>query len=162
MKRFLYICIALSLSVSVSAVEINHCTECANELNDSATISKIGYGHSRNRSKAVAMAKTEARNALLDVLRDSVAQICYQVEVQRDDDGEFLNIKYFNKKEDPTKYYFWGDSILTDVMIRCEECARDGRHEYKACCVLSAPREDFSRASNIVMFQILRMMSSFF
>lgn len=147
MKKFLYICIALALSVSVSAVEINHCIECTNELNDSVTISKIGYGHSRNRSEAVAMAKTEARSALLDVLRDSVAQICYLVEVQHDEDGEFLNIKYFNKKEDPTKYYFQGDSILTNVTVRCEECAREGKQEYKACCVLSAPREDFSRAS---------------
>lgn len=162
MKKFIYICVALALSVSVSAVENNHCPECTDELNDSINICKIGFGQSRNKLEAAAMAKIEARDALLEVLRDSVALICCQVEVKRDNDGEFLSIKYFNKKEHPTKYYFREDSILTNVAVRCEECARDGKKEYKACCILSAPREDFSRASNIVMFQILGMMSSFF
>ena len=149
----------LSLSVSLSAVENRSCTKCAEALNDSVNICKIGYGLSRNKLEAAAMAKIEARDALLDELRDSVALICRQVDVMRDDEGEFLSIKYFNKNETPTKYYFHADNILKNVTILCEECTRNEMREYHACCVLCAPRDDFSRASNIVMFQILGMMS---
>ena len=162
--RTILICIGIALLMSGLTLhaEQNPCMECIAEKTDTINIRKIGYGYSKDRLKAEALAQIAARDSLLEVLRDSVAMICYSVEVKRDAEGDYLRIKYFNKKEKPTKYYFMNDGILTNITVLCQESVCDEKKKYKACCVLGAPEKDFSRASNTVMFEILCMMSSFF
>ena len=161
--RTILICLGIALCVPIITVhaEQNPCKECATEKTDTINIRKIGYGYSKDRLEAEALAQIAARDSLLEVLRDSVAMICYNVEVMRDTEGDYLNIQYFSKNEKPTKYYFKDDGILTNITVLCKESVREEKKKYKACCVLSAPGGDFSRASNIVMFQILSMMSFF-
>lgn len=154
--------IALSLSVATLHAGQNPCSECAMELADSVNITKVGFGYDRNKLKAEELAYNAARDSLLAELRDSVAMICVEVELKQDKSGEYLNIKFFSKNEEPTRYYFQEDGILTSIKVLCKESACEEKKKYKACCVLGAPKEDFSRASNVVMFHILQKMSSFF
>lgn len=159
---FVYLCFALLFSVRALHAEQNLCRECMEESKDTINIIKMGVGFGKNQSEAESLAQIAARDSLLEELRDSVALICSEVEIKKYADGEYLAIKYFDKNEQPTKYYFREDSILTTTTIMCQQCVREGKKRYKACCVLSAPRAEFSRASNIVMFQILTIISSFF
>jgi len=154
--------IAFFLSVTTLHAEQNPCSECAMELTDSVSIRKVGLGYDRNKLKAETIAYSAARDSLLAELRDSVAMICVEVEVMRDESGEYLSIKFFSKDEEPTRYYFSEDGILTNIKVLCKESVCERKKKYKACCVLSAPKEDFSRASNVVMFHILKMMHSSF
>lgn len=154
--------IAFFISVMTLHAEQNPCSECAMEFADSVSITKVGLGYDKNKLKAEALAYIVARDSLLAELRDSVAMICVEVEVKKDKSGEYLNIKFFSKNEEPTRYYFQEDDILTSIKVLCKEGVCEGKKKYKSCCVLSAPKEDFSRASNVVMFRILQMMSSFF
>lgn len=155
MKEVLYLCIAVCLYAMPLRAEDNKCEKVVQELKDSNVVCRIGYGQNPKKKKAVAQAELKAKKALLDVLCDSVAQICNHVEVQQDERGEFLSIQYFNKKEIPRKFFFHKEGILNDITIQCRECRRRKDGEYEASCVMSAPKDDFSRASNIVMFQIL-------
>lgn len=154
--------IVFFLSVTTLHAEHNPCSECAMELADSVNITKVGFGYGKNKSKAEELAYFAARDSLLAELRDSVAMICVAVEIKQDKSREYLNIKFFSKDEEPTRYYFHEDGILTSIKVLCKESICEGKKKYKACCVLSAPKEDFSHASNVVMFRILQMMSSFF
>ena len=161
MKRVLYLCIAFCLSAMPLWAESNKCERCVKKLENSNVVCKIGYGHSTNKKIAEAQAERKAKGTLLEVLRDSVAVICYHVEVRRDAEGEYLSIKYFSEEEEGTKYYFHEDGLLNRITIRCRECVRKKNGVYEASCVLSAPKEEFSRASNIVMFQILNIMACY-
>lgn len=154
--------IAFFLSVTTLHAEQNPCSECAMEFADSVNITKVGFGYDKKKLKAETLAYNAARDSLLAELRDSVAMICVEVEVKQDKSGEYLNIKFFSKDEEPARYYFQEDGVLTDIKVLCKESVCEGKKKYKACCVLSAPKEDFSRASNVVMFRIIQMMSSFF
>lgn len=154
-------CIALFMSVMTIHAEQNLCAECMTEQTDSVNIRKVGFGYEKNKAKAEELAQQTARDSLLEVLRDSVATICAEVEVKRDKSGEYLNIKFFSKNEEPSRYYFTQDGILTDINVVCNESVCDGKKKYKACCVLSAPEKDFTRAANVVMFRILGQMSMF-
>lgn len=154
--------ITLFLSVTTLHAEQNPCSECAMELADSVNITKVGFGYDRNKLKAETLAYIAARDSLLAEMRDSVAMICVEVEAKQDKSGEYLSIKFFSKDEEPTRFYFQEDGILTSIKVLCKESVCEGKKKYKACCVLSAPKEDFSHASNVVMFRILQMMSSFF
>lgn len=154
--------IALFLSVTTLHAGQNPCSECTMEFADSVSITKVGLGYDKNKSKAETLAYNAARDSLLAELRDSVAMICVEVEVKQYKSGEYLNIKFFSKNEEPTRFYFQEDGILTCIKVLCKESVCEGKKRYKACCVLSAPKEDFSRAANVVMFRILQMMSSFF
>lgn len=154
--------IVFFLSVTTLHAEHNPCSECAMVFADSVNITKVGFGYDRNKLKAEALAYIAARDSLLAELRDSVAMICVEVEIKQDKSREYLNIKFFSKDEEPTRYYFQEDGILTSIKVLCKESVCEGKKKYKACCVLSATKEDFSHASNVVMFRILQMMSSFF
>ena len=162
MKEVFYLCIALCLFTMPLCAESSKCEKCVTELEDSNVVCKIGYGHSTNRKIAKEQAKSKARDALLEVLRDSVAEICRHVEVQSDAEGEYLSIKYFSEEEECTKYYFHEDGFLNHIKTRCREWVRKKDGVYEASCVLSAPKEEFSRASNFVMFQILNIMADYF
>lgn len=157
----LIIGIAFSLFVMTLHAEQNLCAECLTEQTDSVNIRKVGLGYSKSQAKAEELALQAARDSLLEVLRDSVGMICNEVEVKRDKSGEYLSIKFFSKDEEPTRYYFVEDGILKDVSVLCKESVCEGKKKYKACCVLSAPKKDFTRAANVVMFQILNRMSFF-
>ena len=142
--------------------EQNPCSECAMVFADSVNITKVGFGCDRSKLKAEELAYIAARDSLSAELRDSVAMICIEAELKQYKSGEYLNIKFFSKNEEPTRYYFQEDDILTSIKVLCKESVCEGKKKYRACCVLSAPKEDFSRAANVVMFRILQMMSSFF
>lgn len=159
---FIYLCFAFLISAEALHAEQNLCRECMEESKDTINVRKMGVAYSKDKSEAESMAKIAARDSLLEVLRDSVAVICAEVEIKKDAHGEYLAIKYFDKNEQPTKYYFQEDNILTAPTIVCQQYVCEEGKKYKACCVLSAPIEEFSQASNIVMFQILSIMSSFF
>lgn len=160
MNKFLYLCFTLCFSCMVLHARSSKCEGCVRALRDSNVVCKIAYGYSTDRKKAETQAKNKARRALLKELCDSVAEICHQVEVKRDAEGEYLRIKYFSEEEKGTKYYFHEDGILNHIKIRCRDCVLNKKNgKYEACYVLSAPKEEFSRASDIVMFQILKIMS---
>lgn len=164
MKAFAFLInlwIALFVSVMTIHAEHNLCAECITEQADTVNIRKVGFGYEKNKAKAEELAQQAARDSLLEVLRDSVATICAEVEVKSDKSGEYLSIKFFSKNEEPSRYYFAQDGILTDINVVCNESVCDGKKKYKACCVLSAPEKDFTRAANVVMFQILGQMSMF-
>ena len=128
--------------------------------NDTTCVIRDGFGQSESRAKAEALALKAARNALLLVLRDSVAVICHEVKVFRDSKDEYLQIKYFNDDEPPTKFYFHENGVLNDITVVHKECVLEKNKRYKARCVLSAPQADFSSASDIVFFQILNILSN--
>lgn len=164
MKTFAFLinlCFALFMSVMTIHAEQNLCAECRTEQTDSVNIRKVGFGYGKNKAKAEELAQQAARDSLLQVLRDSVATICAEVEVKSDKSGEYLSIKFFSKNEEPSRYYFAQDGILTDINVACKESVCEEQKKYKACCVLSAPEKDFTRAANVVMFQILGRMSMF-
>lgn len=164
MKTFAFL-INLWITLFVSGMTIhaeqNLCPECRTEQTDSVNIRKVGFGYEKNKAKAEELAQQTARDSLLEVLRDSVATICAEVEVKSDKSGEYLSIKFFSKNEEPSRYYFAQDGILTDINVVCKESVSEGKKKYKACCVLSAPEKDFTRAANVVMFRILGQMSMF-
>lgn len=155
----LFFCIAFSRSVMTLHAEQSPCSKCAER--DTIDIRKTGLAYSKSQTKAEELAQQTARDSLLEVLRDSVATICAEVEVKHDKSGEYLSIKFFSKNEEPSRYYFTQDGILTDINVVCKESVCVEKKKYKACCVLSAPRKDFTRAANAVMFQILGQMSMF-
>lgn len=164
MRAFAFVinfCIALFMSVMTIHAEQNLCAECMTEQADTVNIRKVGFGYGKNKAKAEELAQQAARDSLLEVLRDSVATICAEVEVKSDKSGEYLSIKFFSKNEEPSRYYFAQDGILTGINVVCNESVCDGKKKYKACCVLSAPEKDFTRAANVVMFRILGQMSMF-
>ena len=164
MKTFAFLinlCLTLSVSVMTIHAEQNLCAECMTEQTDSVNLRKVGFGYGKNKAKAEEFAQLAARDSLLQVLRDSVATICAEVEVKSDKSGEYLNIKFFSKNEEPSRYYFTQDGILTDINVVCKESVCVEKNKYKACCVLSAPEKDFTRAANVVMFRILGQMSMF-
>lgn len=158
MNRFIYLCIVVCFYALQLHAGDNRCERVAQELRDSNTVCCIGYGHSTKKKIAKAQAEEKAKEALLEVLRDSVAKICYHVEVQKDERGDFLSIQYFKKSETPRKFYFHEEGILNDIKIQCKECRRKKDGEYEASCVMSSPTKEFSRASSIVMFQIMMIM----
>ena len=164
MKTFAFL-INLWITLFVSGMTIhaeqNLCAECRTEQTDSVNIRKVGFGYGKNKAKAEEIAQQAARDSLLEMLRDSVATICAEVEVKSDKSGEYLSIKFFSKNEEPTRYYFIEDGILTNINVICKESVCEEKKKYKACCVLSAPKKDFTRAANVVMFQILGRMSMF-
>jgi len=159
MNKILYLCIAVCLYAMPMYAENKKCEECVKELSDSNVVCRIGYGYSTKKKEAEAQARNKAKDALLEVLRDSVAKICYRVEVQRDKKEEYLKIKYFRNKDITTKFYFHEEGVLNNIQIHCQECVRKKDGEYEASCVMSAPTKEFSRASDVVMFQILSIMS---
>lgn len=128
---------------------------------DTACVVRTGYGQSESWAKAEAIAQKAARNALLLVLRDSVAVICHEVRVFREGKEEYLQIKYFTDDDPPSKYYFHEDDVLNDITVVNKECVLEKNKRYKARCVLSAPRADFSRASDIVFLRILKILSNY-
>lgn len=164
MRAFAFVinfCIALFMSVMTIHAEQNLCAECRTEQTDSVNIRKVGFGYEKNKAKAEELAQQAARDSLLEVLRDSVATICAEVEVKSDKSGEYLSIKFFSKNEVPSRYYFTQDGILTDINVVCKESVCVEKKKYKACCVLSASKKNFTRAANAVMFRILGQMSMF-
>ena len=161
MKRLLCIFIAMLFIMTTLCARQYEKAESVPVQKDTINVVKVGYGHSEKRAKAKALALEAANDSLLLVLRDSVAPICKEVKVCRDEKGEYLQIKFFTNKEQPSKFYFHEEGILNNITVVHKECVRGEDKRYKAECVLSAPREEFSRASNIVMFHILEIMSSF-
>lgn len=94
----------------------------------------------------------------MEVLCDSVANICCHVEVLQDERGEFLSIQYFNEEESPGIFYFHKEGFWNNIIIQCRECTRKKDGSYEASCVMSALKKESPRASDCVMFQILMLM----
>lgn len=161
MEKVLYLCIVVCFYAMQLHAEDNKCEKLMQELRDSNTVCCIGYGYSSNKEIAEEQAANKAKKALLEILCDSVAKICYHVEVLQDERGEFLSILYFDKEDYPSKFYFHKEGILNNIIIQCQRCTRKKDRKYEASCVMSAPRKEFSRASNCVMFQILMKMSDY-
>lgn len=161
MSRVLYICIMMSFYMTALYARLDVKAEGMSAQKDTTCVVKTGYGQSESRAKAEAIAQKAARNALLLVLRDSVAVICHEVRVFREGKEEYLQIKYFTDDDPPSKYYFHEDDVLNDITVVNKECVLEKNKRYKARCVLSAPRADFSRASDIVFLRILKILSNY-
>ena len=111
------------------------------ELADSVNITKVGFGCDRSKLKAEELAYFAARDSLLAELRDSVAMICVAVEIKQDKSREYLNIKFFSKDEEPTRYYFQEDGILTSIMVLSKRVlAREKRNTKHVACLVHLKR----------------------
>ena len=130
------------------------------QMTDS-TISRMGYGCAPTQAEADSMAMSNARRELIELLRDSVAAICYKAEV-RNATEEYIEYQMFSDQAETRQFFFTNEGILVETPVVCRNTYQDKDGKYHSCCVLVAKREELSRGSDIIMFEILQRMFMMF
>lgn len=138
------------------------CEECEQmvQMTDS-TISCMGYRCAPAQAEADSMAMSNARRELIELLRDSVAAICYRAEV-RNATEEYIEYQMFSDQAETRQFFFTNEGILVETPVVCRNTYQDKDGKCHSCCVLVAKREELSRGSNMVMFEILQRMFMMF
>lgn len=160
MKIILIIIVLLSTSVASAESRHTICTECEKNMKDNEDlIFRSGYGRGCSQEEADSIAKRNAYIALLKVLQTTVKQSCRDAKIKNDGEKYFLEIRYYNRKEIPERYFFEQDSILVNTPIFCINSLQSKKGIYYTCCVLTAQKKDIYLASNHVLCEMfLRML----
>lgn len=138
------------------------CEACeqAVQMTDS-TISRIGNGCAATQQEADSIAFRNARAELVNLLRDSIAEICYKVAVVRKAGEEYIEYQMFSDQPEQKTFFFAQEGILAETPIICRNSIQDKDGRYHSCYVLETKRKELSKGSTIIMFEILERMPFF-
>lgn len=165
MQKSVLIIALLAVAMPLAAQQSREvvCEECEQmvQMTDS-TISRMGYGCAPMQAEADSMAMSNARRELIELLRDSVAAICYKAEAVRNAAGEYIEYQMFSDQAETRQFFFTNEGILVETPVVCRNTYQDKDGKYHSCCVLVAKREELSRGSDIIMFEILQRMFMMF
>lgn len=164
MRKSVFIAALLAAAMPIVAQQSREtvCEACEQAvLETDSTICRLGYGCGKTPAEADSIAMSNARGELVNLLRDSVAAICYKVAVVRNAEEEYLEYQLFRDKAGTKRFFFANEGILAETPVVCQNRYQDGDNRYHSCCVLAARRKELNRGANIIMFEILQM-SMFF
>lgn len=164
MRQTIFIAILLAAVTSIYAQQSREavCEACEQTaLMTDSTICRSGYGCAQTQAEADSIAMNNARVELVNLLRDSIAAICYKAEAVRNDVGEYIEYQLFSDQAVTKQFFFANEGILAETPIVCRNTIQDKEGKYHSCCVLEAKRKELSRGSNMIMFEILQRMFLF-
>lgn len=164
MQKSVFLIALLAVAMPLAAQQNREvvCEECEQmvQMTDSI-ISRMGYGCAPTQAEADSMAMSNARRELIELLRDSVAAICYKAVV-RNATEEYIEYQMFSDQAETRQFFFTNEGILVETPVVCRNTYQYKDGKYHSCCVLVAKREELSRGSDIIMFEILQRMSMMF
>ena len=161
MRKAILIAILLAAAMQLVAQQSREavCEACEQTaLMTDSTICRSGHGCAQTQAEADSIAMSNARGELVNLLRDSIAAICYKAEAVRNDVGEYIEYQLFSDQAVTKQFFFANEGILAETPVICRKTIQDKDGKYHSCCVLAAKRKELSRGSNMIMFEILQRM----
>ncbi len=165
MRKTIFIAILLAAVMPIMAQQSRDvvCEACEQTaLMTDSTISRMGYGSAATQQEADSIAMSNARGELVNLLRDSIAAICYKAEAVRNAAGEYIEYQMFSDQAVTKQFFLANEGILAETPVVCRNTIQDKEGKYHSCCVLAAKREELSKGSDIIMLEILQRMSMMF